>query len=85
MRLPLEANRARRSPPETSRPVSRPSCSSSVDSLVLDAAEIAPGPDLAMAGAIIFATASRWDAQIVKGDVDLHGLPSVTLIRGDAS
>ena len=34
-----------------------------------------------MAGAIIFATASRWDAQIVKADVDLHGLPSVTLIR----
>jgi predicted nucleic acid-binding protein len=36
---------------------------------------------LAMADAILFATASRHDAQIVTNDVDFDGLPGVTLIR----
>ena len=52
-----------------------------LDSLALEAADIALEHGLAMADAIIFATASRHDAQIVTGDVDFDGLPRVTLIR----
>ena len=36
---------------------------------------------LAMADAIIFATASRHEAELVTGDADFDGLPRVTLIR----
>ena len=52
-----------------------------VESLALEAADAALEYGLAMADAIIFATASRHDAQIVTGDVDFDGLPRVTLIR----
>lgn len=52
-----------------------------VESLALEAADIALEHGLAMADAIIFATASRHQAQIVTGDVDFDGLPGVTLIR----
>ena len=52
-----------------------------VDSLALEAADIALEHGLAMADAIIFATASRHDAEIVTGDVDFDGFPRVTLIR----
>jgi predicted nucleic acid-binding protein len=52
-----------------------------VESLALEAADAALEHGLAMAGAIIFATASRHDAQIVTGDVDFDGLPRVTLLR----
>jgi predicted nucleic acid-binding protein len=52
-----------------------------VDSLALDAADIVSEPGLAMADATIFATASRHGAEIVAGDVDFDGLPSVRLIR----
>ena len=52
-----------------------------VDSLALEAADIALEHGLAMADAIIFATALRHDADIVTGDVDFDGLPGVTLIR----
>ena len=52
-----------------------------VESLALEAADVALEHGLAMADAIIFATASRHDAQIVTGDVDFDGLPGVTLIR----
>ena len=52
-----------------------------VESLALEAADIALEHGLAMADAIIFATASRHGAQIVTGDVDFDGLPGVTLIR----
>jgi predicted nucleic acid-binding protein len=52
-----------------------------VESLALEAADAALEHGLAMAGAIIFATASRHDAQIVTGDIDFDGLPRVTLIR----
>ena len=52
-----------------------------VDSLALEAADIALEHGLAMADAIIFATASRHDAESVTGDVDSDGLPRVTLIR----
>jgi predicted nucleic acid-binding protein len=52
-----------------------------VESLALEAADVALEHGLAMADAIIFATASRHGAQIVTGDVDFDGLPGVTLIR----
>ena len=52
-----------------------------VESLALEAADVALEHGLAMADAIIFATASRYGAQIVTGDVDFDGLPGVTLIR----
>ena len=52
-----------------------------VDSLALEAADIALEHGLAMADAIILATALRHDAEIVTGDVDFDGLPRVTLIR----
>jgi predicted nucleic acid-binding protein len=46
----------------------------------LEAADIALEHGLAMADAVIFATASRHAADIVTGDVDFDGLPGVTLI-----
>jgi predicted nucleic acid-binding protein len=52
-----------------------------VESLALEAADVALEHGLAMADAIIFATAARHNAQIVTGDVDFDGLPGVTLIR----
>jgi predicted nucleic acid-binding protein len=51
------------------------------ESLALEAADIALEHGLAMADAIIFATASRHEARIVTGDVDFDGLPRVTVIR----
>jgi predicted nucleic acid-binding protein len=51
------------------------------ESLALEAADVALEHGLAMADAIIFATASRHEAQIVTGDVDFDGLPRVTLLR----
>ena len=52
-----------------------------VESLALEAADIALEHGLAMADAIIFATALRHEAEIVTGDVDFDGLPDVTLLR----
>jgi predicted nucleic acid-binding protein len=52
-----------------------------VDSLALEAADVALTHRLGMADAIIFATASRHAAEIVTADVDFDGLPGVTLIR----
>jgi len=52
-----------------------------VESLALEAADIALEHGLAMADAIIFATAARHEAEIVTGDVDFDGLPGVTLLR----
>ena len=51
------------------------------ESLALEAADVALELELAMADAIIFATASRHDAEIVTGDADFEGLPGVALIR----
>ncbi|MDP6978748.1 MAG: type II toxin-antitoxin system VapC family toxin [Myxococcota bacterium] len=51
------------------------------DTLALEAADIALEFGLAMADAIIFATAARHEAEIVTGDADFEGLPKVTLIR----
>lgn len=52
-----------------------------VEGLALEAADVALEYGLAMADAIIFATASRHDAELVTGDADFDGLPRVTLIR----
>ena len=51
------------------------------DTLALEAADVALEYGLAMADAIIFATASRHKAEIVTSDADFDGLPGVTLIR----
>ena len=51
------------------------------ESLALEAADVALEYGLAMADAIIFATASRHEAELVTGDADFDGLPRVTLIR----
>ena len=51
------------------------------EGLALEAADIALEYGLAMADAIIFATASRHEAELVTGDADFDGLPRVTLIR----
>ncbi|MFQ5506925.1 MAG: PIN domain-containing protein [Planctomycetota bacterium] len=49
--------------------------------MALEAADMALEHGLAMADAIICATAARHDAEIVTGDVDFDGLRRVTLIR----
>ena len=51
------------------------------ESLALEAADISLEHGLAMADAIIFATARKHDAEIITADSDFDGLPGVTLIR----
>jgi len=51
------------------------------EGLAFEAADVALEYGLAMADAIIFATASRHEAELVTGDADFDGLPRVTLIR----
>ena len=51
------------------------------EGLALEAADVALEYGLAMADAIIFATASLHEAELVTGDADFDGLPRVTLIR----
>ncbi|MGY8739007.1 MAG: PIN domain-containing protein [bacterium] len=51
------------------------------EGLALEAADVALEYGLAMADAIIFATASRHEAELVTGEADFDGLPRVTLIR----
>jgi predicted nucleic acid-binding protein len=51
------------------------------EGLALEAADVSLEYGLAMADAIIFATASRHQAELVTGDADFDGLPRVTLIR----
>ena len=51
------------------------------ESLALEAADISLEHGLAMADAIIFATARRHRADIVTADSDFEGLPRVILIR----
>ncbi len=51
------------------------------ESLALEAADISLEHGLAMADAIIFATAAKHRADIVTADADFEGLPGVTLIR----
>jgi predicted nucleic acid-binding protein len=50
------------------------------DVLALEAADIALEHGLAMADAIIYATAQRYDAELYTSDVDLKGLPGVQFI-----
>jgi len=49
--------------------------------LALEAADAALEHGLAMADALIFATARRHEARIVTGDADFEGLPNATVIR----
>jgi predicted nucleic acid-binding protein len=50
------------------------------EALALDAAEASLSHGLAMADAIVFATAARFEAELVTSDADLKGLPRVTYI-----
>jgi len=51
------------------------------ESLALEAADAALAHGLAMADAIILATATRHHAELVTADADFEGLPGVTLVR----
>ncbi len=51
------------------------------ESLALDAADLSLEHGLAMADALIYATARRHRAQVVTSDVDFDGLPGATVIR----
>lgn len=51
------------------------------ESLALDAADLALAHGLAMAAALVYATARRHGATLVTGDADFEGLPGATLIR----
>lgn len=51
------------------------------ESLALEAADLALTHGLAMADAIIYATARRHGATIVTGDADFERLPGTTVIR----
>jgi toxin FitB len=50
------------------------------ETLALEAADLALSRGLAMADAIIFATARRHGAKLITGDRDFEGLPDVVLI-----
>jgi predicted nucleic acid-binding protein len=50
------------------------------DSLALAAADVSLERRLAMADAIVYATAQAEGAELVTGDRDLRGLPSVTYL-----
>ena len=49
--------------------------------LALEAADIALSRGLAMADAIVYATARRHGATVLTGDVDFDGLPDALVIR----
>ncbi len=51
------------------------------ESLALEAADLSLEHGLAMADAIILATAARYRAEIVTADADFEGLAGVTVIR----
>lgn len=50
------------------------------EALALEAADVALSRGLAMADAIVFATARRYRATLITGDRDFVGLPDVVLI-----
>jgi predicted nucleic acid-binding protein len=50
------------------------------ETLALEAAEASLEHGLAMADAIVFATARRYDAELATGDADLGELPGVTFL-----
>jgi len=51
------------------------------ESLALEAADLSLDHGLAMADAVILATATRHRAELVTADADFKGLPGVTFIR----
>ncbi len=51
------------------------------ESLALEAADVALEHGLAMADAIIYATARHFGARLVTADADFEGLPDATVIR----
>jgi predicted nucleic acid-binding protein len=51
------------------------------ESLALEAADLSLAHGLAMADALIHATARRHGARIVTADTDFEGLPDATVIR----
>lgn len=51
------------------------------ESLAIEAAEISLAHRLAMADAIVYATARRHRATLVTGDADFAGLPDVVVVR----
>ena len=51
------------------------------ESLALEAADVALEHGLAMADAIIYATARRFGARVITADADFAGLPDATVIR----
>ena len=50
-------------------------------SLALEAADVSLERGLAMADAIVYATARRHGARLVTADVDFEGLPEAILVR----
>ena len=51
------------------------------ESLALDAADLALEYRLAMADALVYATARRHAARLVTADAEFDGLPDVVLVR----
>ena len=51
------------------------------ESLAIEGADISLAHGLAMADAIVYATALHYRATLVTGNADFEGLPSVVLIR----
>jgi predicted nucleic acid-binding protein len=51
------------------------------ESLAIEAADLSLAHGLAMADAVVYATALRHGATLVTGDSDFDGLPSSVLIR----
>jgi predicted nucleic acid-binding protein len=51
------------------------------DSLALEAADLSLAHRLAMADALVYATAQRYRATLVTGDTDFEGLPGAVVIR----
>jgi toxin FitB len=51
------------------------------ESLALEAADVALSLGLAMADAIVYATARRHGATLLTGDADFDGLPDAIVVR----
>lgn len=49
--------------------------------LALEAADLSLAYGLAMAGALVYATARRFGATLVTGDTDFEGLPAAVVVR----
>jgi predicted nucleic acid-binding protein len=51
------------------------------ETLALEAADVSLARGLALADAIVYATARRHAATLVTGDVDFEGLPGAVVVR----